>query len=123
MIRVLPAVEVVRRYSDDSFGDPLPVLCLRWQAGPGEHLWELPEGLSLVGPPPQRFGFSARRVGDDVYAARLLWERTFLSWPSLTRAGLLTSSLSPLLSALGTDLWCLLDQPRASSARPRPRAA
>ena len=30
---------------------------------------------------------------------------------SLTRVQLLTSALAPLLGALGTDLWYLLDQP------------
>jgi hypothetical protein len=67
--------------------------------------------VCLLSPPPRRFGVSVRRDGPDAYAVRLLWDRTCLSWPALSRAELLDSSLAALLGALGTDLWQLLDQP------------
>ncbi len=54
---------------------------------------------------------------------RVLWNQTCLSWAGLTRAQLLTSSLAPLLAAMGTDLWHLLDQPvEADGGGPRKAA-
>jgi hypothetical protein len=124
MPQTLSAPEVLRTWFDEAFNPRLPALCLRWdEGGQAEKLWELPEGVSIVGPAPRSFGFSARRIDDDLYAVRLLWDQTRLSWPGLSRAQLLTSALAPLLAALGTDLWCLLDQPLPSAHRGRPRAA
>jgi hypothetical protein len=101
-------------------------MCLRWHsdaAGQGERLWELPEGVSIVSPAPERFGISVRRQDNDAYEVRLLWDRTHLTWPSLTRVQLLTSALAPLLGSLGTDLWHLLDQPLPGARKHRLRAA
>ena len=109
--------------SDDAFAPRLPAMCLRWGTGRRERLWELPEGMSILGPAPERFGISIQRMGNDSYAVRLLWDRTCLSWPALSRAQLLTSALAPLLGALGTDLWYLLDQPVHSESRLPLRAA
>src|SRR5438105_1571026 len=106
----LPAPEVVRSYFDDAFDPHLPAVSLSWRGGPPERVWELPEGVSLVGPAPRRFGFRARPRRDGSYEVRLLWDRTCFSWPSLSRVQLLGSSLAPLLAALGNDLWCLLDR-------------
>ncbi len=112
MVQALPSPEVVRCYFDAAFDPHLPAMCLRWhQPALPERLWELPEGVCLVGPAPQRFGVRIQRQASDVYAVRLLWDRTCLDWVSLSRAQLLTSALAPLLGALGTDLWHLLDQP------------
>jgi hypothetical protein len=110
---------VVRCYFDDGFAPRLPAMCLRWDTGAlgGERLWDLPEGVTLVGPPPERFGVSIRRCGSDSYNVRLLWDRTCLSWGDLPRAQILTSALAPLLGAMGTDLWYLLDQPVTSAAQ------
>jgi len=100
-------------------------MCLRWDAAlqRSERLWQLPEGVRVAGPPPQRFGVSIQRVGPDTYAARLLWDRTCFVWLSLTRAELMNSDLAPLLAALGTDLWYLLDQPIELAPLNPPRAA
>jgi hypothetical protein len=120
----LPPVEVVRKSVEESFDPQTPVLTLRWaDHGPAaERLWELPEGLSLLGTPPRRFGLRLRRFGGDAYDVRIVWERTHLSWPALSRMELLGSSLAPLLAALGLDLWAMLEQPVAAG-RARPRAA
>ena len=85
---------------------------------PLEPLYALGEelGVTLVGPPPERFGVSIRRCGADSYSVRLLWDRTYLTWGDLPRAQILTSALAPLLGAMGTDLWYLLDQPVKSAA-------
>ena len=115
----LPTAEVLRKYVDETFDWHAPVLVLRWQEGPAERLWELPEGLSVVGGPPSLLGVSIRRVAAGTYAVRLLWERTLLAWPALSRLELLGSCLGPLLGALGIDLWSLLDQPSPGKARPR----
>jgi hypothetical protein len=111
MVQALPSPEVVRCYFDDGFEPHLPAMCLRWDPAASERLWTLPEGVRLVGPAPQRFGVSIQRRASDTYSVRLLWERTCFNWPSVTRAQLLSTSLEPLLGAMGTDLWYLLDQP------------
>jgi hypothetical protein len=124
MTLTLPAVEVVREHIDESFDAHTPVLVLRWSKGPGpaERLWELPEGMCVVGTGPRRLGLHIRRGAGDGYAVRLLWESTQLSWPALSRVELLASCLAPLLAALGVDLWSLLEQ--EVPHRPvRPRAA
>jgi hypothetical protein len=125
MAHALPTPEVLRCYFEESFEPHLPAMCLRWQGGeaPAERLWELPEGVTVVGPAPARFGVSVQRRDADGYAVRLLWDRTCFTWPSLSRVQLLTSALAPLLAALGTDLWCLLEQPLSSGPGGRPRAA
>ncbi len=123
MVKALPEPQVLRCYFDDGFEPHLPAMRLRWPTtGPVERLWELPDGVCLVGPAPERFGVSIQRRDRDIYAVRLLWNQTCFTWSTLTRVQLLTSSLSPLLGVMGTDLWCLLDQP-VSSETGLPRAA
>jgi hypothetical protein len=124
MSQGLPEPEVVRRYVDEVFHRSAPVLSLRWPGGAalGERLWELPDGVSIVGAPPQRFGVHLQRVG-DAFSLRLLWNGTCLSWASLSRMQLLSSALAPLLAALGTDLWCLLEQPAPGENHVMSRAA
>jgi hypothetical protein len=46
-----------------------------------------------------------------------------LTWLDLTRDQLLGSDLDPLLAALGTDLWYLLDQPMPQTVSTPPQAA
>jgi hypothetical protein len=121
----LPAPQVVRCYFDDGFQPRLAAMDLRWDPEvmkPAERLWYLPEGVCMVGPAPERFGISVTRRDTDSYAVRVLWDRTGLTWRSLTRAQLLTSALAPLLATLGTDLQSLLDQPRRAQAE-MPRLA
>jgi len=122
---VLKAPEVLRSYLDEEFDPHVPALRLRW--GPAserdERIWELPEGVSIIGPPPERFGFHVERWADDGYSVRMLWNRTLLSWSALNRVQLLTSSLAPLLRALGSDLWQLLGQPIQASSLPLQTAA
>jgi hypothetical protein len=123
MSPTLPAPELVSCYLDDCFEPPLPALALHWPPDAAEErTWHLPEDVTIAGPPPRHFGLTVRRRGHDTYAVRLLWDRTALRWHALTRAQLLTSSLRPLLEALGTDLWCLLDG-RPGSPRLPDRAA
>lgn len=124
MPQPLPTVEVVRTAIDEVFDPHCPVMALRWadHGSADVRLWELPEGMAVLGPPPARFGLSLRRHAADGYAVRVQWERTHLSWPAASRTDLLGSSLAPLLTALGLDLWSLLEQP-IPGARPRPRAA
>jgi hypothetical protein len=121
MLTALPAAEVVRKYVDELFDPHTPVLVLRWtgDSGPAERLWELPEGLSVLGGPPTRLGVSIQRESGGGYAVRLLWDRTLLAWPALSRLELLGSCLGPLLAALGIDLWSLLGQTGTSKVRPR----
>ena len=115
----LPPPEVIRTYLDRNLQPPLPAKRLRWgpdAVGPAERLWYLPEDVCLSGPPPERFGFTLQRRGPDSYAVRLLWNRTHFHWPDLPRVQLLGSALAPLLRALGTDLWALLDRPTRGEA-------
>jgi hypothetical protein len=113
MARALPPAQIVRKFFDEAFDRQAPVWALRWDEAPGEadRLWELPEGLCVVGPPPRRFGIHLKRHGADGYAVRLQWDRSLLSWPALTRVELLGSCLAALLAAVGSDLWAMLDQP------------
>ena len=76
-----------------------------------------------MGPAPERFGFSIRRAGRDLYRVRLLWDDSCFVWKGVRRAQLLTSSLAPLLGAVGTDLWTLLDRPVEMDACEPCRAA
>jgi hypothetical protein len=115
----LPAPTVVRCYIDTQFQPPLPAMRLRWDPnvpGSAERLWYLPEDVSVTGAAPENFGFTIHRRGEDSYAVRVLWNRTSFSWAALTRVQLLTSALTPLLRAMGTDLWYLLDQPVSAEA-------
>lgn len=124
MVKTLPTPEVVRSYFDDSFSPALPAMSLRWESdAKADRLWELPEGVSVLGPPPQRFGISVRRRASDTYTVRVLWDATCLSWAALSRSEILASCLTPLLEALGTDPWCILDQPVRSDAAVPQRAA
>jgi hypothetical protein len=113
----LPAPEVVRCYVHTGFQPHLPAMELRWDPnalGTAERLWYLPEDVCLTGSAPEDFGVTIQRRAADGYAVRVLWDNTRLSWSSLTRVQLLTSALAPLLRAMGTDLWYLLDQPVAA---------
>jgi hypothetical protein len=124
MTQTLPSAEVVRTYIDESFDPYMPVLVLRWEGGARltERLWELPEGLCVVGGAPRLLGVRIRRESQDGYQVRLMWEGTLLSWPALSRVEILASCLSPVLGALGVDLWSLLEQPLPGT-RIRQRAA
>jgi hypothetical protein len=125
MVQALPAPEVLRCYFEEAFEPHLPAMSLRWQEptqSPAQ-VWQLPEGVSLTGPAPSRFGISIQRLADDSYAVRLLWDRTCLIWLALTRRQLIESAIAPLLAALGTDLWYLLDQPIDAHPTTFPHAA
>jgi hypothetical protein len=124
-METLPRPEVLRRFTDAECQPPLPAMRLRWDPtamGFGERLWYLPENVCLTGPAPERFGVTIDRHGDDSYCVHVLWNRTYLSWPDVTRVQLLTSALAPLLAALGTDLWQLLSEPVRGTLR-MPRVA
>jgi len=126
MVQVLPAAEVLRCYFDDALEPHLPAMDLRWGAAEycsSDQVWDLPEGVRLFGPAPRRFGISIQRLADDAYSVRLLWDRTCLIWLSLSRRQLFDCDLEPLLAALGTDLWYLLEQPVCQQAPAFPQAA
>jgi hypothetical protein len=124
MPRSLPAAEVVRKFIDESFDPASPVMVLRWPGGEGlaERLWELPEGLTIAGQAPSRFGWRIRRTGPDSYAVRLVWDRTVLAWQHLPRLELLGCCIGSILAALGVQLWSVLEQPVVGPSR-LPRAA
>jgi hypothetical protein len=118
MSQTLPTPSVLSRSFDDRIGPPLSVYELRWEeSAQTERLWDLPEGLCVVGPPPARFGVKVERTGPDAYSVRLLWERTALAWEGIGRVPLLASALTPVLAALGCDFRAVLDQP----VRARPK--
>ncbi|MFM7149425.1 MAG: hypothetical protein ACKO23_06245 [Gemmataceae bacterium] len=124
MRTALPHVEIVRRVTDPSFDAHVAVLQLCWaDHGPmTERLWDLPGGITLHGPPPARFAVHVRRLSQQTYAVRLLWEHASLGWAETTRSELLSSCLAQLMTAMGMDLWGMLEQHVAPS-RPRLRAA
>ena len=108
----LPTPAVLSHYVDDNAEPALAATALSWDAAAtSERLWELPEGLSMVAPPPAQFGVKIERIDADLYRVAMLWDRTRLTWPALRRVQLLGSSLPALLQALGNDPARLLDQP------------
>ena len=116
MSRSLPSAQVVRKTIDEAFDVRSPVFVLEWSEGANsERLWELPDGFSIMGLAPKRFGLLIRRNSSDAYNVQILWDRTQLTWRAVSRLDLLASCLSPLLAAVGLDLWSLLEQPIPSA--------
>ena len=109
----LPKPAILERYVETAYQSPMPAVVLRWETATGttERRWYLPQHLILTGPAPERFGLTIIRHGADSYAVRLLWDDMNLNWNDLSRVQLLTSAFTPLLRALGQDLWQLLNQP------------
>lgn len=106
--------EVVRCYFEPASDAPLPAMELCWDSdlpGISECAWQLPDSLVLKGPAPERFGIAIHRLDDNAYRVRVLWNDMNFTWNHLTRVQVMTSSLTQILHALGTDLWYLLNQP------------
>jgi len=110
----LPEPRILSCYHDEVFQPRLSAMCLDWNetlADTQRLVWELPEGVAVHGPAPERFGILVQRYDTDRYAVRVTWNQTHFAWRALTRRQLLDCCLGSLLSALGTDLHHLLDQP------------
>jgi hypothetical protein len=106
--------EVVRCFFEPGTDAPLPAMELCWDSetpGISECTWHLPNSVVLKGPAPERFGIAIHRQGDNAYRVRVLWNEMTFTWDDLTRMQVMTSSLTQILHALGTDLWYLLNQP------------
>jgi hypothetical protein len=115
----LPRPEVRRCFFEHLFQPPLPAMELEWDPnapGVADQVWHFPDGLSIRGPAPNRLGVTIYRLGDDAYQVRLLWNGLCLSWEHVNRVSIMASSLTPVLAALGTDLWYILSQPIADPA-------
>jgi hypothetical protein len=110
----LPAPQVCGSYFDVGFVPPLAAMQLAWPDS-ASRTWTLPNGESIQGPPPVRFGLRIRRQAEDAYAVTLLWDTTYRQWFSLRRRELLNSSLGTILAALGTPLEGVLDQPASAA--------
>jgi hypothetical protein len=119
MMDLLTKPEVVRCYFENTIQPHIPAMCLHWDAdapGVADRTWHLPDGVSVKGPAPEHFGVTIHRHGANAYHVRVLWNQLILDWNNLTRVQIMTSSLAPLLRALGTDLWYLLEQPANQEA-------
>lgn len=90
----------------------MPALRLRWpaEASPSR-LWTLPAGTSRIGPPPSQFGIVIRRLASDSYLVRLIWEDSYLDWRHLRRAEIRQTCIGAILTAIGTRLEDMLEQP------------
>jgi hypothetical protein len=113
--------QVVDCSFEDVFQPRLAVMDLDWQgdaAAVQPRRWDLPEGISLEGPAPVRFGIFVQRYDLNRYAVRLVWNRTQLAWGSLTRWQLQNCCLGLLLATMRTDFQELLDQPVAQLELP-----
>lgn len=122
----LPRPEVIRCFFDRNAAPHLPAMELRWDVDApsvADGIWRLPGNVVVTGPAPDRFGVTVRRKGVDSFAVRVLWNELSLQWESLTRTQVMTGSLAPLLRALGTDLWYLLEQPVDDESHDRLAAA
>jgi hypothetical protein len=110
----LPRVEILRCFFDESVEPHLSAMLLRWDIefpGLADSVWRLPENVTLEGAPPSRFGITIERQGKNSFRVRVLWNQLSLIWDRLSRNQIINSSLAPILKALGTDLWYLLEQP------------
>ena len=106
--------DVLRCFTEAGSDAPLPAMELRWDSetpGISECSWNLPNSIVLKGPAPERFGIAIHRQDHNSYRVRVLWDNMTFTWDDLTRAQVMTSSLTQILHALGTDLWYLLNQP------------
>ena len=106
--------EVVRCYFDPGSDAPLSAMELCWDPdtpGIAESVWHLPNSIVLKGPAPERFGIAIHRLDDNAYRVRVRWDEMIFTWDELTRVQIMTSSLTQILHALGTELWYLLNQP------------
>jgi hypothetical protein len=109
----LPRPEVKRCFFEDGFQPPLPAMVLRWSPYSPEsadRTWHLPDGVSIHGPAPTRFGIAIHRVAADGYRVRVLWNGLCLQWERLRSVQIMASSLAPVMAALGSDPWSILTQ-------------
>jgi hypothetical protein len=115
----LPKPTILENYVEREFQPPMPAWRLRWETSQGttERRWYLPRHLTLTGPAPERFGLTITRNDSDSYAASVIWDDMKLNWNDLSRVQILTCAFTPLLRALGQDIWQLLNRPidRAAS--------
>ena len=112
----LPPPEIVRCLFDENVSPQVPAMILRWDAdNPSlcESVWHLPENVVIRGAAPHRFGVTINRLDDNQFQVHVIWNGMSLNWERLTHQQIVGCSLMPILDALGTDLWYLLDQPIA----------
>ena len=110
----LPAPDVVRCFFAKQFQPHLPAMELEWNAdapGVADRTWYFPNDIAIRGGAPRRFGVVIQRSAQDQYNVRLLWNDVCMVWANLRRTQIMTSGLSPVLQALGTDVWHVLEQP------------
>jgi len=121
----LPVPEIVRSGFDSSFDPPLSVLCIQWSPTLSEitRNWSLPDGVSFRSGLPSRFGYSIQRSSADFFSVTILWDRMKLHWNHLDRHDLMECDLGMILTAIGVDLWNLLDSLTDSEELLIPRAA
>jgi hypothetical protein len=89
----------------------------------GPQIWDLPGNVQQFGPAPDVFGIVLHRMAFDGFDLRLWWDGTHFSWPHLSRRTIEDSCLGRLLSALGSDLGFMLDQPVRGEPQPVEKAA
>jgi hypothetical protein len=124
MDAILPEPEVLSCFFDDQFLPHLPAMYLDWKVEAVRcrlQSWKLPLDVLLTSAAPTRFGIEVRRYGRNDYSVRLLWNDSRFCWDSLSREQLLDTSLPSLLSAMGTDMRYLLEQPIEVAAHPAMR--
>jgi hypothetical protein len=113
-MELLPAPRILRCYFDNAVRPAIPAMELRWDPdapGAAERTWSLPCRLTLKGAAPTHFGVTIHRLDVNSYRVHLLWDSMSFCWSGLTRLQIMTTSLTQVLRALGTDLWYLLEQP------------
>lgn len=118
-MQFLPSPRVVRCFFDNRFQPPVPAMELEWDPdapGAAERTWYFPDNVFMTGPAPTQFGVVLHRTSKDRYSIRLVWNDLCMSWNNLRKIQILTSGLSLVLRALGTDPWYMLEQPIENSA-------
>ena len=79
--------EVLDCFFDGGFSPPLPAMRLHWLSDTfrRSRIWQLPAGLRIAGPAPQRFGITIHGVSTDAYDVCLLWDANRMHWHALSR--------------------------------------
>jgi hypothetical protein len=119
-VDLLPAPKVVRCFFAKQFEPHLPAMELQWdEQAPqlADDSWFFPGQLAIQGPAPTTFGVIIQRCGPDEYRVRLVWNDLGLSWNRLSRRQILTSAMARVLTAIGTDLWQVFEQPIDGAGR------
>jgi hypothetical protein len=121
----LPEPRIAGCFFDDGFAPRLAAMHLVWPEPTGTRTrsWHLPQGVTLTGATPERFGIRIQRLSTCDYQLWVLWDNICLRWSPVRAAEIRAGCLAGLLSAIGSDLEGMLGQPVTADGESLPRVA